>query len=106
MCPPRIETISPFAMRFAAKSPRPCVPLTRTSVLGDRYDAAIWERLEAERFLGHGFERFTGVHPIGRNLSIRVHRDDAADDRAGGVPVAEPGDRRPHRLLEVAHVAR
>jgi hypothetical protein len=39
-----MDTISPLRIAIAANSPRPCVPLDRTSVFGERYDAAAIER--------------------------------------------------------------
>jgi len=44
MCPPRTDTISPLRIGFAANRPRPWVSLVRTSVFGERYDAAIFCR--------------------------------------------------------------
>src|SRR4029079_18441672 len=41
MCAPRIETISPLRIAFRANRPPPWVPLRRTMVFGDRYEAAI-----------------------------------------------------------------
>src|SRR5689334_17867267 len=49
-----------------------------------------------------GFTRGTPVR--GDALAAGRARDDAADDGAGGIPVAKGAHRRPHRLLVIVEM--